>query len=43
VCRDETTAAANPPAYTVSTTQLTLTFTVAVAADKIGCLVLGLP
>lgn len=43
VCRDETTAAANPPAYVVTTTQVALTFTTAVAADKIGCIVIGLP
>jgi len=42
-CRDETTQTANPPTYTVSTTQVTITFTTAVAADKIGCTALGLP
>lgn len=42
-CRDETTQAANPPTYTVTTTQVTITFTAAVAADKVGCIVLGLP
>lgn len=43
VCRDETTQTANPPTYTVTSTQVTVTFTTAVAADKVGCIVMGLP
>jgi hypothetical protein len=42
-CRDETTQTANPPTYTVTATQVTITFTIAVASDAIVCAVLGLP
>lgn len=42
-CRDETTQTANPPTYTATTSQVTITFTTAVAGDKVGCSVLGLP
>lgn len=42
-CRDETTQTANPPTYTATISQVTITFTTAVAADKIGCQLMGLP
>lgn len=42
-CRDETTQTANPPTYTVTTTQVTITFTTAVAGDTVVCSVQGLP
>ena len=42
-CRDETTNAANPPAYATTATQVTITFTTAVAADTVVCSVQGLP
>jgi hypothetical protein len=43
MCRDETTQTANPPTYTATVSQVTITFTTAVAADTVGCIVLGLP
>jgi hypothetical protein len=42
-CRDEITQAANPPTYAVTTTQVTITFTAAVAGDTVVCSVQGLP
>lgn len=42
-CRDETTQAANPPTYTATVSQVTITFSAAVAADKVACLSVGLP
>jgi hypothetical protein len=42
-CYDEVTAAANPPTLTVTATQLTITFSTAVAADTVACFSIGLP
>lgn len=42
-CRDETTQTANPATYTVTSTQVTIIFTTAVAADTVVCSVQGLP
>lgn len=42
-CRDEITQTANPATYAVTATQVTITFTTAVAGDTVVCSVQGLP